>query len=337
MVNRKNKKNVRKSGNRKKNEWYALGVDLGGTNIKLGLVSREGKIISKISIPSEADKGPDKVIEQIKKGINTLSSEVNVKIQGIGIGAPGVVSTEKGTVENPPNLPGWKKVSLGKIIKKEFGTNVHIENDANAAAIGELIFGAGKKYDSFIMVTLGTGVGGGIIINRKIYRGEFGAAGEIGHITIDFNGPQCNCGSIGCIEAYIGNNYLIKRVGEDLLKYPESKIWYLVNDDLQKLTPLVIQCALNEGDEYARIVVKNMGTQLGAALASVSNLLDISTFIVGGGVAGFGKPLFEEMDKAITARVLTPLKDRVKVHAAKLKNDAGIKGASALVFYNPMQ
>ena len=335
MIKTLNKSN--KSKDKRKSEWYALGIDLGGTNIKLGIVSREGKIKRKISIPSEADKGSDKVIAQIKKGIKKIITGTDVKIKGIGIGAPGIVSTEKGTVENPPNFPGWEKVNLGKIIKEEFKIRVFVENDANAAAIGEMIFGVGRKYDSFIMVTLGTGVGGGIIINKKIYRGEFGAAGEIGHITIDFNGPRCNCGSIGCIEAYIGNNYLVKRVSEDLIKYPESKIWQLVNDDLDKLTPIVIQYAMDQGDEFAKTVVKNMGIHLGAALASVSNLLDISTFIIGGGVAGFGKPLFEEMDKAITARVLTPLKDRVKVHAAKLKNDAGIKGASALVFYNPVR
>jgi glucokinase len=338
MINLKHTKKAKDtSKNRKKVEGYALGVDLGGTNIKLGLVSMEGKIIKKTSIPSQADLGPDKVIEQIKKGIKKVFSEADVNIRGIGIGAPGIVSTERGTVENPPNFPGWKKINLGELIKKEFRTKVLIENDANAAAIGELIFGVGRKYDSFIMVTLGTGVGGGIIINRKIYRGEFGAAGEIGHITIDFNGPQCNCGSIGCIEAYIGNNYLIKRVREDLVKHPQSIIWQLVNDDMEKLTPLVIQSAMNEGDEYAKSIVRNMGIQLGAALASVSNLLDVSTFIIGGGVAGFGKPLFEEMDRAITARVLTPLRERVKVLAAELKNDAGIKGASALVFYKPAQ
>jgi glucokinase len=312
---------------------YVLGVDLGGTNIKLGLVSREGKLGKKISIPSEAAQGPDKVVSQIKKGIYKMASESGVKFQGIGIGAPGVVSIEKGTVENPPNFPGWEKVNLGKIIKKEFKTEVVVENDANAAAIGELIFGAGKKYDSFVMITLGTGVGGGIIINRKLYRGEFGAAGEIGHMSIDMNGPPCKCGSYGCIETYIGNNYLVDRVKNQIASFPDSKIWQLVNNDLEKLTPADIQNAMEEGDEFAKSVMKQMGLQLGVVLASVSNLLDISTFIIGGGVAGFGKPLFDEMDKIITSRVLIPLRDRVKVFAAKLKNNAGIKGASALVFY----
>jgi glucokinase len=312
---------------------YALGVDLGGTNIKLGIVSETGKIFFKTSLPSHAEKGPDEVIMRIKKGILEILSSRKYKVSGIGIGAPGVVSLKKGTVENPPNFPGWGKVKLGRKIEKAFKIKTYVENDANAAAIGEMIFGAGMKYDSFIMITLGTGVGGGIVINKKIFRGEFGAAGEIGHITVDYKGPKCKCGSVGCIEAFVGNNYLRNKVKADLVSHPDSKIWQLVNNDVHLVTPRIIQNAMEQGDEYAKSIVDNMGIQLGAALASVSNLLDISTFIIGGGVAGFGKPLFQKMGETITERVLTPLRKRVKVIPAKLKNDAGIKGASALVFY----
>jgi glucokinase len=230
-------------------------------------------------------------------------------------------------------LPGWEKVELGKLIKKEFKLPVHVENDANAAAVGEMIFGAGRNYDSFIMVTLGTGVGGGVIIDKELYRGEFGAAGEIGHITIDFNGPKCNCGSHGCIEAFIGNQYLVNSLKDELPNHPDSLINKLIDQDYVNLTPKIIDSAAEQGDEYAVSVIRLVGRYLGSALASVSNLLDISTFIIGGGVAGFGKPLFEEVIKTTSSRVLKPLQNRVKVLPAKLKNDAGIKGASALVFY----
>jgi glucokinase len=316
-----------------KSEKYTLGVDLGGTTIKIGIVSERGEITKKLSIESKAGDGPDAVIGQIKIGINEILGKSNKKIHSIGIGAPGVVSIKKGTVENPPNFPGWDKVNLGRLIEKEFKKKVYVENDANAAAIGELMFGAGKKYDSFVMVTLGTGVGGGIIINRKIYRGEFGAAGEVGHITIDHNGPLCKCGSRGCVEAYIGNHYLVARVREELPAHRDSKIWQLINNDLDKLSPRIMDSASEAGDEYAKSIVNQMGHYLGCALASVSNLLDISTFIIGGGVSGFGKPLFDSIRETASSRVLTPLRERIEVHAAKLKNDAGIKGASALVFY----
>ncbi len=314
-------------------EKYAIGVDLGGTNVKVGIVSQNGKIIKKTSIETLAAEGPEKVIGQIKKGVRTVLDKNKLKITGIGIGAPGTVSTKKGTVENPPNLPGWEKVNLGKILEKEFKISVHVENDANAAAIGEMIFGAGKKKDSFIMITLGTGVGGGIIFKRKLFRGEFGAAGEVGHTSIDLNGPLCNCGSHGCIETYLGNHYIVKRVKEELNENKSTKIWDLIQNDTDNLTPLMIQKAAELGDEYAKSVVQSLGKYLGAALASMANALDIGTFIIGGGVAGFGEPLFNATQEQITSRVLKPIRKRIKVLPAKLKNDAGIKGASALVFY----
>jgi glucokinase len=317
-----------------KSSKYAVGVDLGGTNIKIGIVSDRGKLVKSISIKTEAEYGPKKVIENILSGIEEILKKNKLKIQGIGIGCPGVVSTKKGIVENAPNLPGWKNIKLGSIVKKEYGYDVHVENDANAAAIGELIFGAGKKYSSFVMVTLGTGVGGGIVFNNKIFRGEFGAAGEIGHISIDVNGPKCNCGSTGCIEAYAGNQYLKEIVRKELPDYPKSKLWSLIDGDLMKVSPRIIQSASEQGDEYSKFIINRMGKQLGTALASLSNLLDISTFIIGGGVAGFGKTLFDSTRTTIAQRVLTPHRSRVLVIPAKLKNEAGIKGASSLVFYN---
>ena len=312
---------------------YAVGVDLGGTNIKIGLVTQGGKILKKLSVKTESDKGPQKVIENIKTGVYTLLKKTKVQIDGIGIGCPGTVNPEKGTVENPPNLEGWGKVNLGKAISMEFEKDVFLENDANAAAIGELVFGNGKNLNSFIMITLGTGVGGGIIINRKLHRGEFGAAGEIGHVTINYNGPKCKCGSYGCIEAYAGNQYLKERVRSKLKNHPDSLLLKLIGNDYSLVSPRKIQEAAEKGDDFSISVIEDLGVKLGAAFASLSNVLDISTYIIGGGVAGFGKPLFVSIKKSLTARVMTPLKPRVKLLSAKLKNDAGIKGASALVFH----
>ena len=316
-----------------KNNKYAIGVDLGGTSIKLGIVTNTGRLIKKISVQTEAEKGPKKVIDNIISGIRKLTDKSKYKIEGIGIGCPGVVTPGKGIVENPPNLPGWEKVNIGKVIRKEFKKNVFVDNDANAAAIGELTFGSGKNYKSFIMITLGTGVGGGIVINKKIYHGDFGAAGEIGHISIDFNGPKCNCGSYGCIEAYAGNLYLRERVRTELRKHPESKMWKLINNDLSKVSPRKVQLAAETGDAFAKSVIDELGVHLGSAFASLCNVLDISVFVIGGGIAGFGKPLFDSIKKTISRRVMAPIRPRVRVLPAKLKNDAGIKGASALVFH----
>ncbi|MDP4117102.1 MAG: ROK family protein [Bacteroidota bacterium] len=312
---------------------YSIGVDLGGTNIKLGIVTNTGKIIKKISVDTKAEGGSKVVISQIKYGIDLLLKGNKYKIQGIGIGSPGVVSMDKGTVENPPNLPGWKKVFLRKELEKITNTKVVVENDANAAAIGELIYGAGKKLKSFVMITLGTGVGGGLIINRKLYRGDTGAGGEIGHIVIDLHGKKCNCGNTGCVEAYLGNGYLINAVKEELPNYPDSKINKLINNDTENLTPKVISEAVQLNDKYANEIVKNMGENLGAALATVSNILDITNFVIGGGVSGFGKPLFDATSNATKRRVLASLSKYIKIIPAKLKNEAGIQGAAALVYY----
>jgi glucokinase len=313
---------------------YAIGIDLGGTSIKLGIVTNSGKIYEKNKIRTEAEKGPKKVIENIKTGIRELTLNSTHRIEGIGIGCPGVVTPGKGIVENPPNLPGWEKVNIGRIIYHEFEREVYVDNDANAAAIGELTFGSGRKYKSFIMITLGTGVGGGIVIDNKIYHGDFGAAGEIGHISIDYKGPKCNCGSFGCIEAYAGNQYLKERVRKKLKKHPESKLWKLINNDLSKVSPRNIQTAAEMGDKFGQAVIEELGVHLGSAFTSLCNVLDISVFIIGGGLAGFGKPLFDSIEKSLCSRVMAPIRSRVKVLPAKLKNDAGIKGASALVFHH---
>ena len=312
---------------------YAVGVDLGGTSIKIGLVNKEGKIVKKISVDSNAHNGPDEVVSQIKKGIKLLLKNTKDKIERIGIGSPGTVDSKKGTVENPPKFPGWEKVYLAKSIKKEFDSECYVENDANAAAIGELIYGAGKKFNNFIMITLGTGVGSGIIIDKKIYGGETGGAGEIGHTTIDHNGAECKCGSKGCIEAYVGNNYIIKRVKEELPLNADSLINRLIENDMSPLTPKIIHEAALQNDTYAISFIVDIGTKIGHGLANAVNTLDITNLIIGGGVAGFGEILFNAIREATIDRVMIPFKPRVKVKPAKLKNDAGIKGASALVFY----
>lgn len=315
-------------------EKFALGIDIGGTNIKLGIVSETGKIIFNTMVPTNRKGGPDEVITQLKKGIKETISYNELNITGIGIGAAGSVSSINGTVSYPPNIPGWDVVNVVDIIKNEFNLPVFIDNDANAAAVGEMLYGVGKEFNSFALITLGTGVGGGLILNRKIYQGDFGAAGEIGHISIDYNGRLCNCGSKGCVEAYVGNHYLMDIVKEELPNHRNSKILKLIDNNTDLLTPKIINKASFDGDEYALFIIKRVGLYVGSALSSVSNLLDIDTFIVGGGVSAFGKPLFNSIKKTLEDKVLRAIKNRIKVFPAHLKNEAGFVGASSLVFYN---
>jgi glucokinase len=314
---------------------FAVGVDLGGTKIKVGVVDSTGTLLHDTIVPTEADQGPEHVIQQIAKGIHRLldsSGNMHGDFIGIGIGAPGTVDLNGGTVKYPPNFPNWGVVMLGDEINKIFNLRVEVDNDANAAAVGEAKFGAAVGDPDFIMITLGTGVGGGIIMNGKIFRGTTGGAGELGHISIDYDGPRCNCGNYGCIEAYVGQKYLSKRTIEKLKDHPDSKIFELSKGDMNEVEPYLISQAANQGDQFALGVFKEMGTLIGVALATILNILDFRLVVVGGGVANAGKPLFDAMNESARSRVLAPMKDDVRVIPAKLGNHAGILGAAALLF-----
>lgn len=316
------------------NRKFAIGVDIGGTKVKFGVVDDSGALLQDHLVPTEAVQGPNHVVEQIAKGVRHLldkAGDIQGDFIGIGIGAPGTVDLDGGTVKYPPNFPNWGMFRLGDEIKKIFNVRVEVDNDANAAAVGEAKFGAGVGHPNFIMITLGTGVGGGIIMDGKIFRGTTGGAGELGHISIDYNGPRCNCGNYGCIEAYVGQRYVSKRTVERLKDHPESKIIALAKGDMSKVEPYLISVAANQGDEFALEVFKEMGTLIGVALATILNILDYRLVIVGGGVANAGKPLFDAMNESTRSRVLAPMREEVQVVPAKLGNHAGILGAAALV------
>jgi glucokinase len=208
---------------------------------------------------------------------------------------------------------------------------VKIENDANAAAIAESRFGAGKKFPNFLFVIWGTGVGGGIILDNKIYRGPTGGAGEIGHVSIDYNGPPCNCGSRGCVEAYVGQRYLSQRTAEKLKSRRESKMMELVKGDTTKLEPEVIARAAHEGDSLAKEVLTEAGTLLGVAIADVMNVMDLRVSIIGGGISGAGDFVIQAIQDSVRERVLRPLQHDIRVLPAELGNNAGILGAAGLV------
>ena len=239
------------------------------------------------------------LFNQIANAVENNQGKIceTIKYWESGIGSPGMVDLDGGTVKYPPNLANWTVFRLGEETSKLIGEPVQVENDANAAAVGELKFGAGKGMKNFIMVTLGTGVGGGIIADGKVFRGEDGGAGEIGHTTIDYNGPLCNCGNRGCVEAYVGQKHLSRRVAEQLKSHPESLINKLIDGDVEKLEPKIISEAADKGDEFALQIWKEAGMYIGTALSSAINTLDITTLIIGGGVAKAGKPLFDSIER----------------------------------------
>lgn len=311
-----------------------IGIDVGGTNIKFGIVTPKGQILNEFSLPTFANQNPKKVLEQVALGINKILEAKSLsQFSGIGIGIPGKVDVQKGIVTSAPNFTDWDKVNVKKHLLKKFRTRIEIENDANCAALGELYFGIGKKIKSFVMITLGTGVGGGIIIDSKLIRGESGGAGEIGHVSIDFQGPLCRCGQHGCIEAYAGNAYIKKRTIQKLQEYSESKIIDIVENDLDKIEPKTIFEASLEGDELANKILSDTGRYLGIGLASVVNILDIKTFIIGGGISAAGSILIESIESSIKEHGIREIVKDVRVYPAKLKNQAGILGAASLIWW----
>lgn len=320
----------------------AIGIDLGATTVKGGVVTSDGKILADQKVDTLANKGPATVIRQIAYAIRELlSNSKGAEIIGIGIGAPGVVGLDGGVVKHPPNFSGWTEVSLGEEIQKEFRIPVKVENDANVAALAEARFGAGRGHRDFLFVIWGTGVGGGIILDGKIYRGPHGGAGEIGHMTIDYNGPVCGCGNRGCVEAYVGQRHLSQRTRERLEALlsaqkslpggSSSKIVELVQGNFELIEPYIISMAAQQGDLLAKEILEEAGELLGVGLASVLNVLDLRYVIIGGGISAAEQFVFDAIERSVRSRVLKGSKEDIHVVPAQLGNAAGILGAASLV------
>ena len=308
----------------------AVGIDLGGTFIKAGLVDEEGNIIRKEQFPTKAEEGKKEVVlSQIEKAIEFSSGED--EIEGIGIGTPGVVDNE-GVVYGAPNLPEWDNLPLKEIFEKKYNKKVVVENDVNTIAWGEYLFGAGKGSNTMICITLGTGLGGGIVKDGKLLRGGKYSAIEIGHIPIDYKGPKCKCGNYGCIERFVGRDYIVERAVKAIKEGRKTKIYELVNGNLDEITPKIISQAYQEGDKLAEEIWIDVGICLGALFSGLVNLLNPDLIVIGGGISQAGKILFDTVEKTIKERSMKILAENVKVVPAGLGVDAGIISASALIF-----
>lgn len=307
----------------------AIGIDLGGTYIKYGLVNDSGNIAKKGIIPTKAEtKKRDVVIEQMALAISDVW---NSDIDGIGIGTPGIVDNN-GVVYESPNLPDWHNLNLREVFEKRFNKKVVIENDANSIAWGEYLFGAGKGTRTIVCLTLGTGLGGGVVINGKLLRGAVYSAAEIGHMTVDYKGRKCGCGSTGCIEAYVGRNYIVRSLIRKIKKGRKTIIKKMVDNDLSKITPKIISEAYQKGDKLAKETWVETASVLGAFLAGIVNLLNPDRIILAGGIAQAGEILFDTVKKTIRERAMNVLAETVEIVPAGLGVDAGIISSASLVF-----
>lgn len=308
----------------------AIGVDLGGTNIKAAVVDKEEGIIDRIITPTHAKLGRDHLLDRVSDTISGLVR--NHDIIGVGMGTPGMVSKDQTTVNNPPNLPGWTSVNASEEIYKRTGLKCKVENDANVAAVGSLHFGVGQTFDSFIMITLGTGVGGGIIYERKLFKGTEGMAGELGHVIIDYKGPRSNSVTPGTVEAYLGQRFLSRFAIDLISENPSNSLYKKFANDFDKLEPVDLTLEAQQGNELAIEILATSGQRLGYAIINYVHMMDIRKFVVSGGVSKAGDFLFEPAKETVRKHMMEPFKEGFEIVYEDLGNDGALLGAAGLAF-----
>ena len=309
-----------------------IGIDVGGTNVKIALVNEKGRIIYSNSIPTRAEMGYEYTIGNMKEAIKILLTETKltpVDIEGMGFGFPGQIDCQKGIVRLAPNIPGWVDVPIANIMEEEFSIPTRVDNDVRCADLGELNFGAGVGCENLICITVGTGIGSGLIINGKLVRGASNAAGEIGHIKLDIQGGRlCGCGDRGCLEAFASGPSIVA-LAEDYIKGGKStKYRELANPEI---TPYIVSEAAKQGDPVAKRIFTIVGEYIGVGLASVVNLLNPEKIIIGGGVAAAGDILMNPIKETLVKRAMPIAGAAVEVVPAQLGNTAGVIGASLLI------
>lgn len=319
---------------------YCLGLDVGGTNLAAGVVDEEYNIISKLSIPARANR----IIEEITDDMVWAAKEVIKKaglspedISSWGIGMPSYVNPNTGLLVHA-NCFGWKNVPIYRYLENRLPVKLYIENDANCAALGEMLAGAAKDDDNVIMLTLGTGMGGGIIIDRKIYCGADQMGAELGHVKLVYHGVPCTCGQKGCAEAYCSATALIRQMREAAKKDPESALWELCGGNLNALEGKTLFDAVKLADVTAKQVLEQYVEYLSCAISTYIVLFRPDKIILGGGIAEAGEMLLKPLRKRIVPNTFAGSEIGVpEIAAAKLGNDAGIIGAAFLDTYGTVR
>lgn len=310
-----------------------IGIDVGGTNVKIALVDEQGKIIYSNSVPTYAKMGYEYTVNNIIQAIKDLMKETNTgsdSIEGIGFDFPGQIDYQNGIVKLAPNMPGWVNIPITKMIEDEFHIPTKIDNDVHCAALGEMKFGAGQDCKNFICITVGTGIGSGIVINGKLVRGASNAAGEIGHIKLQMeDGPICGCGDTGCFEAFASGPVIVAMAQDYIKGGKAAKFSEMAKDG--EITPYIVAKAAEAGDPIAKRIFEIIGYRIGMGLTSVINLLNPEKVIIGGGVAEAGDLLFEPIKRTVKQRAMKIAGEAVEIVPAELGNSAGVIGASMLI------
>jgi glucokinase len=310
-----------------------LGVDIGGTKVAVGLVERDGKILHQGRKPMVASGTAEAGLDAVTGAINWLLSQSGSAAQSIGICAPGPLDPNTGVVLNPPNLPCWRNFPLAEKIAAKYRVPVKVDNDANAAALAETRWGAARGFRYVFYATVGTGIGTGIVFDNAIYHGKTGAAGEGGHVTIDYRGPVCGCGKRGCIEILAAGPAIGARARAKVTANPKraEALLNLARGDVASVTSEMVAQADASGDPLAREVLLETVELLSAWLGNIVDLLDPDVVVMGGGVAAMLQPFFDEIRKRLPGWCLNPRASEIPLRMAHYGADAGIAGGAALL------
>ena len=309
---------------------YYAGIDLGGTFIKCGIVDSNGILLVKDKIPTGSERPYKEIAADMARLALSLAEKAKVKLEAAGIGSPGTIDSENGVVVYSNNIK-WQNVPLARAVSEELKLPVYMTNDANAAALGESYVGAGRDFNNTVFVTIGTGVGGGIVLGGKLYEGGRSAGAEIGHILLRINGKKCTCGRRGCLEAYASATALIKQTRAAMQKHPESVMWKLCDGNIENADGKTAFDGMRLNDPTAKRVVDRYIRYLAEGITDICNVFRPDAVLLGGGVCAEGDTLLKPIESIVSRSVFGGMDyASVKILKASLGNDAGIFGAARL-------
>ncbi|OGN98428.1 MAG: hypothetical protein A2Y58_02435 [Chloroflexi bacterium RBG_13_51_52] len=313
-----------------------VAVDIGGTKIMVALFSEDGKILAKKTIPTLANEGADAIVERLYSTIKEVLESKSIslrEIDAICIACAGSIDTKKGVVETPsPHLPGWAGLPLADIIRDKTGVVTYIINDASAAALGEQRYGVGKDVRNLVLLTLGTGIGGGIIIDGQLYLGARGAAGELGHMTVEAHGPGCGCGNIGCLEILASGTAIEDDAISRLRRGEKSILVTMSEGDFDRITTQMVGKAAQSLDKLSQDVIARAAYYLGVGMVNIVNVFDPEMVVIGGGISGLGEMIIAPGRKMVATQAFSITARTVRIVIGQLGNEAGVYGAAAFAF-----
>ena len=311
---------------------------MGGTNIRVGVVDEFGQVKHKRSILTEGDLGKESVVERLIQLIQGVYNDTvsKHKIIGLSLAVPGPYDVNLGVFYNPPNLPGWDKFYFQDTLERYLSIPIYIINDANAAAVGEYLYGVGKEFRHLVYLTLGTGIGSGTIIDGQLLMGSRGFAPEFGHMTIDKNGPICNCGNIGCLEALSSGTAISRIAREEMKNGADSILSKMCSGEIIDIDAKMVATAAASGDSLALSIMKEAGSNLGVALVNIIHSLDPEIIVLGGGLTESLNIMMPSIKAEISKRVMINQKDKVLIVVSQIEENVALLGAAS-IFFEPRE